>query len=198
MLVSYRSPRPPGACPTARAMPARSSRPGGSTTTTAGPIRRSATPRPKNLPHLTADLSQTDIQHIDFARSDLRGARFDSASLHYTNFDGADLRGASFLGADLLGTKFGDANLQDTNFEGAQNCLYHQFAGAKLSRAKLPENIATFSFLDHVDETSKNARSIFLAMVIACIYSWLTITTKSDAALLSNRVSSPLPIIQTI
>jgi putative transposase len=34
-------------------MPARSSRPGGSTTTTAGPIRRSATPRPKNLPHLT-------------------------------------------------------------------------------------------------------------------------------------------------
>jgi hypothetical protein len=32
---------------------ARSSRLGGSTTTAAGPIRRSAMPRPKNLPHLT-------------------------------------------------------------------------------------------------------------------------------------------------
>jgi transposase InsO family protein len=37
-------------------MPARSSSPGGSTTTAAGPIRRSAMPRPKNSPHLTRGL----------------------------------------------------------------------------------------------------------------------------------------------
>ena len=34
-------------------------------------------------------------------------------------------------------------------------------------------------------------------MLAACVYSWLTIATTTDVRLLTNSVSSPLPIIQT-
>ena len=50
--------------------------------------------------------------------------------------------------------------------------------------------------LEAVAETSKNARKIFLAMLLGCVYSLLTIATTTDARLLTNSASSPLPIIQ--
>ena len=34
-------------------------------------------------------------------------------------------------------------------------------------------------------------------MLLACVYSWLTIATTTDARLLTNSASSPLPIIGT-
>jgi uncharacterized protein YjbI with pentapeptide repeats len=46
-----------------------------------------------------------------------------------------------------------------------------------------------------VEEISKNARKTFLALILACVYSWLTIATTNDARLVSNSASSPLPII---
>ena len=48
-----------------------------------------------------------------------------------------------------------------------------------------------------VEETSKNARKLFYAMILGCVYSWLTIATTTDIRLISNSVSSPLPIIST-
>ena len=34
-------------------------------------------------------------------------------------------------------------------------------------------------------------------MLLGCVYAWLTIATTTDARLLTNSASSPLPIIQT-
>ena len=50
--------------------------------------------------------------------------------------------------------------------------------------------------VDHLDEISKNSRTTFYALIIACIYSYLAISTTSDAALLTNSGATPLPIIQ--
>ena len=48
----------------------------------------------------------------------------------------------------------------------------------------------------HLDEISKNSRTTFYALILACIYSYLAIATTSDAALLTNSGATPLPIIQ--
>ena len=52
------------------------------------------------------------------------------------------------------------------------------------------DNIAQLS------EISRNAQATFLAIIAACVYSYLTIATTTDASLLSNSNATPLPIIQ--
>lgn len=50
--------------------------------------------------------------------------------------------------------------------------------------------------LAQLTEISRHAQTTFLALVVACVYSYLTIATTTDAALLSNSSATPLPIIQ--
>lgn len=50
--------------------------------------------------------------------------------------------------------------------------------------------------IKNLSEISKNSRTTFMAILLAGAYCYLTIGTTTDAALLSNNVASPLPIIQ--
>lgn len=50
--------------------------------------------------------------------------------------------------------------------------------------------------VNHISEISKNSRTTFFALVLGCVYSYLTISTTNDAALLTNSGAIPLPIIQ--
>ena len=70
-------------------------------------------------------------------------------------------------------------------------------AGAVLTNAKLPDDIKTFDQLKHVEETSRNASTVFFGLLAASLYSWLTIATTTDVALITGTASSPLPIINT-
>ena len=70
-------------------------------------------------------------------------------------------------------------------------------AGAVLTNAKLPEDIKKFDKLTHVAETSRNASTVFFGLLAASLYSWLTIATTTDVALITGTASSPLPIINT-
>jgi len=54
-----------------------------------------------------------------------------------------------------------------------------------------------YNALENVKGISESARKLFLAVLVACLYSWLTIATTTDVNLITNRNSSPLPIIQT-
>ena len=113
------------------------------------------------------------------------------------DFRRCDLRDKKFNKQNLKGAYFREARLQGAEFTGAIGLLPQQLAGASLARATLPRDIAEFKELAHVEETSRNARKIFLTMILGCVYSWLTIVTTSDAHLLTNSASSPLPIIGT-
>ena len=92
---------------------------------------------------------------------------------------------------------FRDADLSDAKLSTVSGLQSGKHGGSDVSNAKLPEDIAKFEGLDHVMEISKHARNIFLAVVGGCVFSWLTIATTTDVALLTNSGSSPLPIIQT-
>jgi len=129
----------------------------------------------------------------------LRNANLSKADLYQANLSGADLQDVNFTGADLFGANLREANLQGADLSGAQGGLRtEQLAGADLTGAKLPDQLKKlYESLDNVKGISESARKIFLAVLAGCLYCWLTIATTADVNLITNRASSPLPIIQT-
>ena len=130
--------------------------------------------------------------------ANLVGANLQEANLFEADVSGANLTKAQLQGAELAGVKgLAEATLQNANLEGATGLLGTEFARGDVTGATLPEGIREFKLLETVAETSKNARKIFLAMLLGCAYSLLTIATTTDARLLTNLGTSPLPIIRT-
>ena len=150
-----------------------------------------------------AELLQSDLQGARILRVDLRKARLretnlSNARLSDCKFDCADLSRCNLSGADIRdATGLAEAILNDCNFEGATGLKGTEFARADITGARLPADIREFKSLKVVEEISKNARKIFLAMLLGCAYALLTIATTTDARLLTNSASSPLPIIRT-
>jgi hypothetical protein len=99
----------------------------------------------------------------------------------------SDLRADELRGRDLRGRDL-------TKVEGL---LPEHLAGADLTGAKLPEEIAQFPALEQVKAISAEARKVFIGLLAACVYSWLVIGTTTDVALILNTASSPLPIVNT-
>jgi uncharacterized protein YjbI with pentapeptide repeats len=130
---------------------------------------------------------------------DLRGAALRGKDLSSANLRGADLRGAGFSETNLSGASLREANLQGVDLSVAHRGLQtEQLAGADLTGAKLPDELTKlYEKLQNVNNISESARKLFLAVLAACLYSWLTIATTTDVGLITNRASSPLPIIQT-
>jgi uncharacterized protein YjbI with pentapeptide repeats len=144
---------------------------------------------------VVADFS--DLSGADLRDAILNRAEFKDADLTETNFQGAELRRASFDGAILRGTNLRETDLQNANLENAEFLLTAQLAGSNVAGAKLPKPIAEFEGLKTIAEATSNAQKLFVAMLGGCLYSWLTIGTTKDVALLTNSASSPLPIIGT-
>jgi len=119
-----------------------------------------------------------DVSNIDFRDAPLRGLDFKNARLRDADFRGADLR--------------------EVDFTDAKGLLPDNIAGTNLAGAILPANIEVFDDLTALEAASKNSQTLFITMLGACIYSWLTIATTTDSALLINNVSSPLPLISTL
>ena len=155
-----------------------------------------------------ANLQGATLYKANFQGAGLDGANLQGAFLAEANLQEADLSGTDLSGADLTKANLekaelwgirglAEATLQNANLEGATGLLGTEFARADVTGAKLPEGIRDFKMLETVAETSRNARKIFLAMLLGCVYSLLTIATTTDARLLTNSASSPLPIIRT-
>ena len=161
-----------------------------------------------------ANLQNANLFGANLQRADLSGANLQGAVLHGANLRGANLRNA-YLEAlkqnkdqpdndeeagseqtgdadvqptDLRLADLRDADLSDAKLSTVTGLQSGQLGGADLSNAKLPDDIAKFEGLAHVTEISKHARNIFLAVVGGCVFSWLTIATTTDVALLTNSV----------
>jgi len=140
-----------------------------------------------------------DLRDADLKHADLRGVMTGDADLRNADLRGADLRGAGFAQTNLAGASLREANLQGVDLSEAQRGLQtEQLAGADLTGATLPPELTKlYDSLENVNNISESARKLFLAVLAACLYSWLTIATTTDVNLITNRASSPLPIIQT-
>lgn len=154
-----------------------------------------------------------DLSNVDLHGRDLTRARFQATNLACSNLERCDLSNAHLERADLSGAAFGtsdsaanlcltqlrEANLRGCDLSGVKGGLQQQqLAGADLTGAVLPAPLAKlFDSLDAVEDISESARKLFIAMLVGCLYSWLTIASTTDVNLITNRASSPLPIIQT-
>ena len=129
-----------------------------------------------------ASLQMADLSHVDFSHVDFREA---------------DLSGAKLMGATLRNTSMAHADLRDADLRETVGLTAKQLAGADISGAKLPDDLATLDGLRRVEESAKLTHTLFISVVLGCMYCWLTIGTTTDAALISNSGSARLPFLGT-
>jgi uncharacterized protein YjbI with pentapeptide repeats len=140
---------------------------------------------------------QPDLSGANLRAANLCGADLTGANLLGANLEGANLERADLHGKDLTGSNFRGAILRDVVFLETSGLHARQFTQADVTGAKFPKHVEWQESLKTVEETSKNARKLFIAMLLGCAYAALTIFSTEDAKLITNSASSPLPIIQT-
>jgi uncharacterized protein YjbI with pentapeptide repeats len=148
-----------------------------------------------------ADLAHASLRSADLRDANLQGARlaradFSCAILVGARLDRADLSSAVLIEADLSRASFNRARLQGADLTNAKGFSGDQLAGADVSGARLPADLQKLDSLQMIEETSRKGRAIFLFMLLGCAYSWLTIVTTTDARLLTDSATSPLPLIR--
>jgi uncharacterized protein YjbI with pentapeptide repeats len=148
---------------------------------------------------LVPDLSEANLEGLDLSGADLSGANLRGANLTGTRLTRASLNRANLRGSTLTGASFREAVLHGADLtESVGASQPDQFAGADLAGARLPDILRDqFKETASAKAISENAQKLFVAVLAACLYSWLTIATTTDLALITNRASTPLPIIQT-
>ena len=145
-----------------------------------------------------ADLHNTDLRTANLKGVNLQHAFLMGSDLSEANLEGADLQNANLQNVNLANVcGLQEAKLKFSDLRGAAGLMGTEFAGNDLTGAILPNSIGDFKSVSVIEESSKNARKIFFAMLLGCVYTWLTIATTSDVQLLKNTASSPLPIIGT-
>ena len=137
-------------------------------------------------------LTRFDLRKVQLSKGNLQETYLDEADLSDAQLVGADLRNANFAGARLHG-----ANLRDANLIGALHLQVHQLARSDLTQAKLPADVAQFEDLDNLSTATRNTARVFLFMIVACIFSWLTVANTTDVGLLTNTAISTMPVIGT-
>jgi hypothetical protein len=142
-------------------------------------------------------------------RASLTGTKLGKAKLRGANLSGANLSNADLREASLLRTTLRSAIVQDAwlstdgKTENVTGLLSSQLVDSNLSGAKVPETIGKFEALPNIQEGRKNATTLFISLLAACLYSALTIATTTDAGLLTNKAASatlpnisvPIPIV---
>ena len=138
-----------------------------------------------------ANLVGANLQNAKLREANLQGANLALANLQKANLRAANLQEANLGGVQNLWT----ANLRHANLE-VTGLLGDEFAQADVTGVNLPKDIRDFPILKVIDETSKNARKIFVAMLLGCVYSWLTIATRAAGGE-ADATPLDLPIIGT-
>jgi hypothetical protein len=153
-----------------------------------------------------AQLQEAQLYIAQLQGVNLGGAQLQGATLTDANFDRLSVTedgepGQDLPSADLTDADFREAGLSNAQLKTVSGLRAEMLAGAVLTNAKLPEDVAKFDRLTHVAEISKHAGTTFFALLAASLYCWLTIGTTTDVALITgaatrrSRSSTPtLPV----
>lgn len=93
---------------------------------------------------------------------------------------------------DLTGSDLSCQDLSGRNLAGISTLKARQLKGSDLTDAILPD--IDFG-LKTVEDASKHARTLFVTMLLGCVYCWLSILTLTDVELILDSAKSKLPII---
>ena len=146
----------------------------------------------ESRPDVRPDLSAASLRGRELAGVDLT-----SACLIGADFTGSNLAGADLSAAEVRDASFRGANLANADLSSARGLLSRQLAAAKLENASLPEALSGIEGLADASAMSRAARGTFFVLLGACAYSLLAIAQATDAVLLSDSLTTTLPIIGT-
>src|ERR1022692_4828881 len=116
-----------------------------------------------------------------FRGTNAAGADFSKADLSCGDFTAADLTGTKLVRAICRETKFTDAVLRDADLSNCKELNTAQLAGTDLTGARLPDGVASFEILKTVSDASGQSKTLFLSILAASAYCWLTIGGTKDA-----------------
>jgi uncharacterized protein YjbI with pentapeptide repeats len=149
-----------------------------------------------------ANLQSANLQGVNLQGANLQGADLRRTILREANLVQADLRQADLQGADLQGSQLQDAILQQANVRDADLSLTtglvsKQLAGAVVAGTRLPETLHTFAGLTSIRDLTRQARWLFVLLLLGCALAWLIIAATTDAMLLTNAPAALLPYLRT-
>jgi len=127
-----------------------------------------------------ANLAGLNLSGVDFSGCDLR-----DADLNHCKFSRARFQGANLWNADLS-----DSDLRD-----ACDLIPAQLAATDLTRAQLPEGLREFGIMESANALSDSSSKVFLTMLVAVVYTFLTLATTRDVQIITNANTTNLPIL---
>lgn len=137
------------------------------------------------------------FRNADASGLDISGFSWDGEDFTGCDLRGANLSGCTFNESDFRHADLWNADLRDSDLTDAKNLLPAQLAATDLSRAKLPPDISSFQALDAVKDLTDNSSKVFLIILGAVLYTFLTIATTKDAQLIVDTNLTKLPVIGT-
>ena len=153
--------------------------------------------RERRLRQLRRSDDDHPFKDADARRVDLSGMKWDGEDFSGCNLRGADLSRCTFADANFREADLWNANLSDSDLTAACGLLPAQLAATDLTRAKLPESLSSFEALDSVKNLSENSSKVFITIILAVVYTFLTIETTRDVQVITDATSSKLPVIGT-
>lgn len=91
----------------------------------------------------------------------------------------------------------GQVNLRNEDLTRIRGLSADHLAGQDLTGARLPERLARFEGIVHSSQMAERARSVFIAVLAACLVLLIVVWNTTDVDLLTVRTESPLPFIDT-
>jgi uncharacterized protein YjbI with pentapeptide repeats len=131
-----------------------------------------------------------DAKRLDLSGSALRGGDFTNCDLRDANLSRCDFKDANFERAELWNADFSGSDLT-----GAINLLPVQLAATNLKGTQLPDPLTKFDALETSAKLADNASKVFLVMLGAVAFTFLTLATAKDWQLITNNGNSKLPVI---
>ena len=141
-----------------------------------------------------ANLEEANLEGASLEGANLKEANLKGADLSFADLKGADLIGADLMSAELAGTDFYACLLQNSIMVGAKTLQVDQLTGADLSNATLPHNLGEFAGVEIVKEATVPNRKLFVSLLVACVYSVITIF---NPAAVGPDADITLPLLQT-
>jgi uncharacterized protein YjbI with pentapeptide repeats len=144
----------------------------------------------------SANLSRADATEADFQNAALTQAKFENATLVKTYFAGSKLTAANLAGARFTNAVFEAADLSEGVLSAGEDLHEWQLGKASLRSANMPYPEWKWESVKRLGEDGKHLKNVSYTLIIACILSWLTILAANDAALVTNSLSAPIPVIR--
>ncbi|HWA48920.1 MAG TPA: pentapeptide repeat-containing protein, partial [Dongiaceae bacterium] len=136
------------------------------------------------------NLEGETLANLDFARADLRDAILNNVVFRRLSLTRANLQRAELLGSVIL-----DSDLRHADLSSCRGLVARSFPGCDLTDARMPGSLREFPLVDLAAQISEKIQNTFFAILLACLFCWLTLASTTDAGLIANAGTAKLPFV---